>query len=67
MRKEFDKNSINGNKFLNTKMKFFSRKITTDFHVNKEKEKTPKIGSYCFYLQEIAPDSMYRMKTDDDY
>lgn len=67
MGKEFYKDSVNGNKFLNTKIKSFGGKITSDFPDNKEKEKTLKIGSHYLCLHNIVLNSVFSMKNDDDY
>ena len=53
-------------KVLNTKIKSFGGKVTTDFCDNKGKEKTPKINSHYFLLPEIVLDSVYMMKNDDN-
>ena len=67
MKEAFDKDPVyEKKKILNTKIKSFNDKITTDFYDNKGKQKIPKIGSSDFCVSEIVLVSVYRMKNNDD-
>ena len=55
MKKEFDSEPVNNEKYLTAKIKSYNGKINTNFHNNK----IPKEGFQCFCLSNILIDSVF--------
>ena len=64
LEKEFNKDLVDKEKIINTRLRCFNGKVITDFHDNKKKEKTPNWDSFSLCFPEIVLDSVFRMKNN---